>query len=324
MKNRYNLIGKITKITLVVYLVIFFFASLILGTKFASYEREDNQTSIEINDFNSNWSYNNSGDMLNKEEPLFSNARSAIDFAYNKFNNLPTKQIEIIGTMTISASIATIKVKVHEIVTFFENGDVHTQQNVYEDESNSMNFGQTASTERLYRNDGTVYMRRGKGVDFVNYDAETGRMYPAWTEEQKWKYDREDSFALYIFNNDTIILENSFEPIYNAYTGKIQDYKASVKLNTVTAVDGYDKQIQTEGPLDALPKWSILDFSCTLDRNATLVEAFIREEYSSKKAIPALGKVDYKSSDEWKLYFNFDPDTFVLEYPEIDFDSLKK
>ncbi len=313
MKNYNKFLDKVTKIVLIVYLVVFFFASVVIGFGFANFEREDNRTNLEMNDFNSKWNYSNGSSMVEKEIPLFDNGKTAVDYAYQKFSSTTTKQIEIIGPMVITAMGKRVDVNIHEIVIFYENGDVFVQQNIWE-WGNA--FGQTSSTERLYRNDGQVFIRRCKTTKDINYDDSTGKMTINWTD-QKWREDRIDSFYLYNFSHSNITKEKTYEPIYNAYTGKVQSYKIGVELNPVTAVKGYDKQSQIESTLETLPKWSMLDFQCTLDKNGKLVEAFVRERYSAKKKIPVFGNVDYTSYNEYKLTFTFDPENFALQPPEV-------
>lgn len=314
MKNDlYSKLGKLSKITLVIYCITFFFTSFVISLGFSKYERDREQISADINDFNSALNYYGK-DNVKKEQPLFDNSKSALDYAYETFFSTPKRELEVFGTMEINVNVTAIKVtvpvKIYQKVIYYEDGDIFVSQGIYQ-EGNT--YVQNSVTQRLYRKDGTIYKRRSKSII---YDEATGIITPA-EETKEFVFDRMDKYCIYAFNKDNISKEIGFDVRYNAYTGKVEGYSTSAKLNVITAVKGYAEQCQIEGELDTTPLFTNLDFYASLDAKGNIKSAVLYEEYTSKKTLMGI-TAPYKSSSKFQITFKTDFDEYSQQKPIIN------
>lgn len=314
MKNKdlYTKLGILSKITIVLYCMFFVITSVVISMEFSKYEKDKNQINAEINDFNSALSYYGK-DTEKTEKSMFDSAKSALDYAYKGFIAAPKKELEIFGSVTADVNIAiaqiSVPIKLYQKVIYYEDGDVLVYQAIYE-EGNK--YGQSSATYRFYTKDGKAYKAETKTV---SYDESTG-IITGIDMPQTVKYDRDASYYIYNFSKENIKEDISFEPKYNAYTGKIEGYNASANLNVITAVKGYDKQCEEELELSSQALFDKLEVHALLSSKGDIQSLVVYEKYHSTKVVGF--DVPYTSSSKLQISFNFDFDEYSIQKPQID------
>lgn len=314
MKNKdlYTKLGILSKITIVIYCVFFVLTTLVISAEFSKYEKQKEQVNAEINDFNSALSYYGK-DTEKTEKSMFDSAKAALDYAYKGFISAPKKELEIFGSVTADVNIAiaqiSVPIKLYQKVIYYEDGDVLVYQAIYE-EGNK--YGQSSATYRFYTKEGKAYKAETKNV---SYDESTG-IITGIDMPQTVQYDRDASYYIYNFSKENIKEDISFEPKYNAYTGKIEGYNASANLNVITAVKGYDEQCKEELDLSSPALFDKLEVHALLSSKGDIQSLVVYEKYHSTKVVGF--DVPYTSSSKLQISFKFDFDEYSIQKPQID------
>lgn len=303
-KNSIKLMNYICIICAFSYVFAFLANYLKISSAYNEFERLYSQMIAESTAFNTKKDFDDSkNNQAQKETPLFYDAITAIDYAYKIVDNCSSKEYQVKGNVNVTAAGMKVPVKVQVAQYYFANGAVVDETRQYELETN---MGVTKSSLRYYQPDGTLYTKEtqdiklnDKGELDVNYTSD-------FKKTGKYKY------YSYIVNRSTIDKALYFKVNYNAYTGKIESYSASAKLNIKSAVNGYDKQIQRNGSLDSTPVFSNLEIHCVIGADGVIKTATIKQSYSAKFKI-----FDYSSNDVFNITFlNLNKD-LSIEEPQI-------
>ncbi len=296
VKNKIKIFNICVWICAICYLFAFFSTYFRINGEYARYEAIYAEMLKESNDFNNNNNYNNSCNSgIEKEKPMFTDAKTAIDYAYNNYINSEFSEYEVIGNITAQASGITLPIYVQQIQIIYPSGAILCENRVWVEDDK---FGVIDSTQRVYNN-GKIYKRNAK-VDKMTFNKSTGEITADYGDKE-FKYEIDENFATFIVNKNTITRDLYFKVNYNPYTGQVESYSASASLHTKNAVDGYDKRLMREGTLAELPKFSKLEIHCVINRDGSLKSAVIKESYTSTRKVPVLGTVKYSSSDTFNI-----------------------
>lgn len=300
--NSLRLMNYICIICAFSYVFAFMSNYIKVSSAYNEYERIYSKMLAESSEFNTRIDFDKTdNNQQQTETPLFYDAITAIDYAYNMLEQCSTREYQIKGSVNVTAAGMSVPVKVQSAQYYFASGAVLDETRQYELQTN---MGVSKSKLTYYAN-GEMYLKETKDV-FLTDDG-VGANYSG-NYEKKGNYD----YHVYIINRSTIDKQLYFKVNYNAYTGKIDSYSASAKLNIKSAVKGYDKQIQRNGDLNALPEFSNLEIHCIIGADGVIKTATIKQTYSSKFKI-----FDYASTDEFNITFlNLNKELSVQE-PQI-------
>ncbi len=310
MKINYSKYSYVcTWICLVAY--VFAFCSVFVSTsnKFNAYESKYNQMMQEVGDFNSNVRNDNTTN-IKTENPLFADAKSAISYAFEKFNSYTSYEMTFEGQVNAGSLgvIATVLTEGHQVL--YEDKSVYTETKQYE-KSNSLgiDLGQSKASSYYYKN-GQIYSKETESIRYEN-----GHIVSSYSSN--FKAMSSGNCYFYTINSSTITKSTFFTVNHNAYTGKVESYSASAKLNVVSAVKDYDKQMMYEGDLTSCPKFSSIEVHCIIDRNGNLVAMTIEQSYTASVTVPVLGNTGYSSNDKFTYYLKSFNTTPSIEQPQI-------
>ena len=295
VKNKLKIFDICVWICAICYLFAFFSTYFKVNGEYARYEAIYAEMLKESNDFNNNNNYNNSGSNVKKETPIFTDAITAIDHAYNRYINSEFSEYEVKGVITAQASGITLPIYVEQVQIIYPSGVILSENRIWVEDDK---FGVIDSTQRVYK-DGKIYKRNVKS-DKMTFNKETGEITADYGDK-KYKFEIDENFSTFIVNKNTITRDLYFKVNYNPYTGEVESYSASASLNTKSAVEGYDKRLKREGTLSEIPKFSKLEIHCVIDRDGALKSAVIKESYSSTRKVPVLGTINYSSSDTFNI-----------------------
>lgn len=296
VKDKIKLFNICVWICAICYLFAFFSTYFKVNGEYARYEAIYAEMLKESSDFNNNNNYNNAGNTgITKETPKFTDATSAIDFAYNNYINSEFSEYEVIGNISAQASGITLPIYVHQIQIIYPSGTILCENRIWVEDDK---YGVIDSTQRVYK-EGNIYKRNVK-ADKMSFNKSTGEITANYGDK-KYKFEIQENFATFIINKDTITRDLYFKVNYNPYNGQVESYSASASLHTKRAVDGYDNRLKREGTLSEIPSFSKLEIHCVIDRDGQLKSAVIKESYSSTRKVPVLGTVKYTSSDVFNL-----------------------
>ena len=295
VKNKIKIFDICVWICAICYLFAFFSTYFRVNGEYARYEAIYAEMLKESKDFNDNNKYNNSGNKVERETPIFTDASTAIDYAYNNYMGAGFSEYEVTGVISAQASGITIPIYINQTQIIYSSGIILSENRVYVEDDK---FNVTDATQRVYK-DGKIYKRQVKGEN-IAYNRETN-VISANYGSKKFKFETEEAFTTYTINKSTITRELYFKVNYNPYNGQVESYSASASLHTRNAVSGYDNRLKREGGLAVTPKFSKLEIHCVINRDGTLKSAVIKESYSSTRNVPVLGTVNYTSEDNFNL-----------------------
>ena len=283
----------LTWVCLAVYVCAFFGVYFTNRGYELNYENLYARLMQETLDFNSSIKRNNDRE---NQTPLFYDARTAVDYAYNYVINGKGYELSIIGDVDMNASKlgvvnVPIKLTINQTHAKFESGSCFVEMKRYEDGNAN---GQTIASKRLYKNN-VCYTAFSYDI---SYDSATETVTAS--NYKDYFHDYEGQFLTYIINKDTIKSELYFKTNYDVYTGKIESYSASVELNTTKAVDGYDKMSRFECGYSSTPVYTKLVIHCIIAPNGTLVSATLQEEFRTTMA--KFGGGDLNASNVHRIY----------------------
>ena len=278
------------------YLFAFFSTYFKVNGEYARYEAIYAEMLKESNEFNDNNKFNNSNNGgVKRETPMFDNATSAIDYAYNHYINSEFSEYEVTGTVVAQAGDISLPVKVLQKQIIYPSGTVLCECRLWVD-GNKFNI--TEANQRIYKK-GKVYIRAVK-ADKMSYNEQTGEITADYANKT-FEFESDDDFATFTISKETITRELYFKVNYDPYNGQVKSYSASASIHTRGGVEKYDERIQREGGLTQLPNFTKLEVHFVVGRDGSLQNATINECYSSYKQIPVLGNISYNSSDTLNL-----------------------
>ena len=303
-KNSIKIMNYICIIVAFSYVFAFLANYLKVSSAYNEYERLYTQMIAESSAFNTKKDFEDSkNNQTQKETPLFYDAITAIDYAYKIVENCSSKEYQIKGNVNVTAAGIKVPVKVQVAQYYFANGAVLDETRQYELETN---MGVTKSSLRYYTPDGTLYTKETQDIK----ENEKGELVVNYTSN--FQKTGNYNFTSYVINRATIDKALYFKVNYNAYTGKIDSYSASARLNIKSAVNGYDKQIQRNGSLDSTPQFSNLEIHCIIGPDGVIKTATIKQSYSAKFKI-----FDYLSNDVFNITFCNLNKELSVEEPQI-------
>ena len=230
------------------------------------------ESSKNFNDNLHNENQNNLSDNVEVDEPLFVDAITAVNYAYNLTMNNPY-EIKVDGKVIANAMGMTVNVKMQSTQIYYPSGAVMIETTCFETDSN---FGQTKSTYSYFKNND----RWQKTTTNVSMD-KNGNLSASYKNDFVLTKDYGAPKNI-IVNLDTIAKEVYFKVNRNVYTNKIESYSASVILKPTQATLGYDKQVMDEGGLDGLPIYKNLELNCVIDANGNLKTMHTNQRYISQ------------------------------------------
>ena len=253
----------------------------------------------QLNDIYNNTTNDSSAGSGQNETPIFKNAIDAVCFAYDRFRNYTTFEIEGGGIVNSSAVGQDVEIIVSSHTAKFADGIVYN--NTVRKETQT-NFGQTDATETVYT--GTEkYRRIGTNV------RKSGDKYVADYSGPFKKVNSEvTSYAFYEVNKDTALYSKSFAFVRNK-DGSIAYYKATILLDSQKATQKYAKEIQEAGGT-SLPNVTYLELSCIIDRNGDFLSYNAIETMIMNKTII----VDITATAQNNLTYYF---FFFFETPKV-------
>lgn len=296
MKKNYE---KQTKILTWACLVVYIFSFLALFTtqynKERDYEILYKKLMQETVEFNSNLDKTTS---ITTDKPMFTNAKSAVNYAYNKVMDSKGWELFITGTINMTATKYFVNIPItmqlNSTQAKFLSGNYYAETMRYEEGNKNE---QTQSNRRYYTN-GKCYSNEADNTT-ITYNPSTG-IINATYDNDKYLYLFDANFATYVVNNSTITKDLYFKTNYNAYTGKIESYSASVQLNPTLATKDYAVLIQKQAYYSSLPVFTSLDIHCTISATGQLLSAILNETYTAKMS--SYGGVDLSSQSTYTIY----------------------
>ena len=287
--NRFKKIDKYVFNVNILNKIIAVFASIFVVCFFAFSTKINQQRMMESNAYQKmlaelearqlNDIYNNTTDDSfvssgQNETPMFKNAIDAVCFAFDKFYNYTTFEMEGGGFVNSSALGQNVEIIVSSYSAKYSDGIYYN--NTVRKETQT-NFGQTDATETVYT--GTEkYKRMGNNI------RKSGDKYIADYSGNFKKVNSEvTSYAFYDVNKDTAIYSKSFAFVRNK-DGSIAYYKATVLLDSQKATKKYAKEIQESGGT-SYPNISYLELACIIDRNGDLLSYNAIETMTMNKTI---------------------------------------
>lgn len=298
VKNKIKIFNICVWLCAICYLFAFFSTYFKVNGEYARYEAIYAEMLKQSSSLNNTKNYEEAGNnQQSKETPMFDNAKTAIDYAYNDYINSEFSEYMVKGTVTASASGVTMPINVQQLQIIYPSGTILCENRIWL-ENSSLASSIITATQRVYKN-GVIYHRVVK-MDQMSFNKQTNEITASYGNT-KFKKETNEDFYTFIVNRNTITRELYFKVNYNPYTGQVDSYSASASLHTKKAVDGYDKRLMREGDLLSIPEFSQLEIHCVINRDGTLRTATINESYSSTRKVPVLGTVSYSSTDSFNL-----------------------
>ena len=223
----------------------------------------------------------NSGTVNKKEveQPMFKNAKEAVVFAFDKFYNYNTYEIETTGFSVTDVVGQHVEVMLQTKSCKWDDGLEYEQNMMYETKTD---FGQSKATECVYKNG--KYVREGKNLRNNN-----GTLMADFSGAYKKVDSSLTKKSGLIVNNQTILQSVSYSFIRDK-NNKILYYTACVRLDTEESIRTYGQCIKEEGGT-SYPIFSELELTCNIDRDGNLINYSSHERMTVSKSIVILGAV---------------------------------
>lgn len=267
-----------TIILSIMFAIVFLFNGICAQTADDIYMTEYQKRMYVMDLYNKNFVYSSALDSETttekKEDALFSNAKEATIYAFEKLNSYTSYELVCTGVTTSMAAGQTVEIVFDQKFIKYESGTEFMQCIRHETKTN---LGQSSAIKNLYK-DGKAYIAHGDNIrmkdgilyaDFGNYKLDTETVL--------------NSIPLYIFDEDSVILSNHFTVNRNA-NGKIRGYYASVQLSTHYAVKYYAHAVKEQGGT-SMPIFSNITVNVELDKDGHVVALTVDEDMSLYKKV---------------------------------------
>ena len=221
------------------------------------------------------------------EQPMFKNAKEAVVFAFNKFNNYTTYETETKGFSVAEVVGQHVEVMLQTKSCKWDDGLEYEQNMMYETKTD---FGQSKATECLYLNG--KYERTGK-----NLRNENGTLVAEFSGTYKKVESALTEKPRLIINSQTVLQNVSFSFVRDK-NNQILYYTACVRLDTEETVKNYGQSIKEQGGT-SFPIFSELEITCNIDRDGNLINYSSHEKMTLSKNIVIIGAVTTTTTSDY-------------------------
>lgn len=194
------------------------------------------------------------------EEPKFKDAKEAVIYAFNKFDNYTSFEMTSSGMNYSEAMGQNIEIKNNCTYVKYQDGLEFETACSYETKTS---FGQSSAEQNVYFN-GERYRRGGSNVRLSNGNAVadfSGGFSKSGSNLQH--------IPFHIVNSQTVKFKTSFSFVRDK-NNKILYYKASVSLDPQLSTTYYGQNVQEQGGT-SYPIFSKVELSCVIDRDGNLL-----------------------------------------------------
>ena len=301
--EKYGFNVKVLNTIIAVMVAIFTIAFFVVYSKEkARYELENSNYAARLKQIEQDQLYliygnvtPNNGTVNKKtaEQPMFKNAKEAVVFAFNKFNNYTTYETETTGYTITEVVGQHVEVMLQTKSCRWDDGLEYEQNMIYETKTD---FGQSKATECVYQNG--KYIREGKNLRNNN-----GTL----TADFSGKYKKVDSVLTkkpMLIINDQTVLQNVSYSFIRDKNNQILYYTARVRLDTEESIKTYGQSIKEEGGT-SYPIFSELEITCNIDRDGNLISYSSHEKMTLSKNIVIIGAVTTTMTNDYVTIIKF-------------------
>lgn len=274
-----KVLNKITS-AMVILFAIFFAISASIAVKKQTYYQDMYNLMLETDAIRQRIQMIENSAPLNStgteaEAPMFANAKSACIYAFDKFYNYSTYEIEVSGKTNSSAMGQNVEIDMRSRYFKYSDGVQLTQS--FRNET-STNFGQSGATEIVYKN-GKRYERNGS-----NLRTQSGKLTADFSGSYNLRSDSLLSKQPFYVVNSRSIIDQTFFSFVRDSNKKIVYYKATILLSSTFGVKDYAEDIREQGGT-SLPTFTNVELNCLIDRNGELISFATNETMTLTKHI---------------------------------------